>query len=334
MMMRSRLEERRVRRKVRWTRVFLVLIVLIVLVTAMAGVAMYAYVNLFDANPVATGAAPVPKAADDSINKRINILLLGIDDGDEEYSEAPKRSDTMMVISVDPDNKTMSLLSIPRDTRVVIPGHKGYDKITHAYAYGGPTLSVQTVQDFLNIPIQYYVVADWKGFIKMVDILGGVDLYVERDMKYDDPYANLSIDLTKGYQHLDGEKAGEYVRYRHDELGDIGRVQRQQRFLKALNDEMFQVGTIFKLPSLMSTLNQYLSTNMSTMTMLKLANTLKGFHQGDIHSEMVPGDFATIDGLSYWVPNTDQTKKLVDSMFSSTGSSKVSGNVPGQNRSN
>ena len=79
--------------------------------------------------------------------------------------------------------------------------------------------------------------------MKAVDILGGVDLYVERNMNYDDPFANLSIHLTKGYQHLDGQKAGQYGRFRYDELGDIGGVQRQQRFLKALSDEMFRFGS-------------------------------------------------------------------------------------------
>jgi len=336
--MRSRLETKRARRKVRWSRVFIVLFVLFALVAAFAGAAFYAYLNLFDTPTAPRTAVATPgnagKAPADTLSKRINILLLGVDDGDSDVpGGGPTRSDTVIVASINPQDGTVNLLSIPRDTRVAIPGRKGYDKITHAHAYGGAALAVRTVEDFLQIPIQYYVEMDWQGFIKAVDILGGVDLYVEHDMNYDDPYADLSIHLKKGYQHLGGQEAGQYVRYRHDELGDIGRVQRQQKFLKALDEQMFSLGTILKLPALTSTLKQYVKTDMSTITMLKMANTLKGFKDGSLHAELLPGNFATIDGLSYWVPDKDQTKQLVETMFTSSGSN-VSGAIPGANRTN
>jgi len=299
----------RVRRKIRWFRLFLVLFLFLFTLAALAGASAYVYYTFCD----------VPASADNKtpgiIDRNINILLLGLDDGDENYPNAPKRSDTMIVASVNPKDGTVNLLSIPRDTQVNIPGQDGYDKINHAFALGGPDLSERAVEELLNVPIDDYVVINWQGFIKVVDILGGVDLYVEHDMDYDDPYANLSIHLKKGYQHLDGTMAGEYVRFRHDELGDIGRVQRQQRFLKALNDEMFSFGTILKLPSLIMTLKQYVVTDMTTMTLLRVANTVKGFNASVLHTEMLPGDFATIDGLSYWVPNQDQIKLMVASVF-------------------
>lgn len=326
--MRSRIEKRTVRRKIRWMRLFLVLFVFFIMITAITGAAAYAYFTFFGTAP-ASGGTTAGKPAE-TINKRINILILGLDDGDVDQSSAPKRSDTIIVASINPQDGTINLLSIPRDTRLAIPGHKGMDKVTHAHAYGGAQLTKRAVEDFLNIPIDYYIEAEWQGFMKAVDILGGVDLYVERDMNYDDPYANLSIHLTKGYQHLDGEKAGEYVRFRHDELGDIGRVQRQQRFLKALSEEMFQFGTIFKLPALTSTLRQYVATDMSPFTMLKLANTVKGFSEKGVHTEMLPGKFATIEGLSYWVPDQDQSKKLVDSLFVTAADEKVTGSAPVQ----
>lgn len=313
--MRSRLDEKRVRRKLRWARVVLVLVILFVTLTALTGAAFYAYLNLFDTPAVSSGVSATEHKSSDTINKRINILLLGVDEGDVDNPGTPKRSDTMIVASINPQDGTINMLSIPRDTQVVIPGRKGYDKIAHAYAYGGAALSVRTVQDVFNIPINYYVVIDWQAFIKVVDILGGVNLNVERAMNYDDPYQNLSIHLSKGYQHLDGQKAGEYVRFRHDELGDIGRVQRQQRFLKALSEEIFQFGTIFKLPALTATLKQYISTDMSALTMLKLANILKGFNDGGVHTELLPGKFATLEGLSYWVPDKEQTRQLVDTML-------------------
>lgn len=313
--MRSRREEK-ARRKIRWDRVFLVLFIILAIAASFAGAAMYVYYNQMK-SAVVEPVSPGETKPAEVLTKRINILLIGVDDG-EDPAVPSKRSDTLMVVSLNPEDGTMSLLSIPRDTRVNIPGRKGPDKITHAYAYGGSELSVETVQRFLGIPINYHVAIDWQGFIKVIDILGGVDLYVENDMNYEDPYANLQIHLKKGYQHLDGKKAGQYVRFRHDELGDIGRVQRQQRFLKALSSEMMQVGTILKLPAIASTLSQYVETDMTTMAMLKAANSITSFKSGSLQAEMIPGDFATIDGLSYWVPDKEQTKKLVERMFTSS----------------
>lgn len=302
-------------RKIRWARLFLVLCVFFLFLGLIAGAASYAYLT---AHEPAYGDVKGDKKTAETLNRRVNILLLGIDDGDNESPGAPKRSDTLILAGVNPKNGTINLLSIPRDTKVTIPGRKGVDKIAHAYAYGGADLSKRTVEQFLQVPIDYCVVANWQGFMRAVDILGGVDLYVEQDMNYKDPYANLDIQIKKGFQHLDGNKAGEYVRFRHDELGDIGRVQRQQRFLQALNDELFSIGTIFKLPALTSTIKQYVATDMPAMTMLKLANSIKGFKSGDLKTEMLPGKFATIDGVSYWVPNTEQTSKLVETMFELT----------------
>lgn len=260
-------------------------------------------------------AVPVPTQTHAGIEKRINILLLGLDDGDFDNPDNPRRSDTMIIASIDPTAKTVNLLSIPRDSRVVIPGHQGYDKIAHAFFYGGPKLAVRTVESFLDIPIDHYVVIDWQAFIKAVDILGGVDLNIEHAMNYDDPYENLSIHLAKGYQHLDGQKAGEYVRFRHDELGDIGRVQRQELFLQALENQLLQTGTLLKLPALATTLYRYVHTDMNIYTLVKVAETLKNVAPDDLHTAMIPGDFATIDDLSYWQPDMKSTKKVVDNML-------------------
>lgn len=302
------------RKKNNWLKTILIALLIFITGTSLGFAAMYyAYTNLRE-KPSEVVAAPTatPAAAND--DKRINILLLGVDDGDPGNADSPRRSDTMMVASVNTHDGTVRLLSIPRDTRVNIPGH-GSDKITHAFFYGGADLSTQTVEQFLHVSIDHYVVIDWKAFIKVVDILGGVDINVAHDMNYEDPYENLSIHLRKGQQHLNGEGAGEYVRFRHDELGDIGRVQRQQEFLKALTDQMMQAGTIVKLPSLISVVRQYVKTDMDTITLIKLANSLAALKAGALHAEMLPGDFATIDGVSYWAPNMDQVRDLVNKQF-------------------
>ena len=147
-----------------------------------------------------------------------------------------------------------------------------------------------------------------------MDILGGVDLYVDHNMNYEDPYANLKIHLQQGFQHLDGEKAGEYVRFRHDELGDIGRVQRQQKFFKALASEFFSVGNVVKIPSIAGALAKNVETDMDTLTMIRAANSFKLFGGERVQSEMIYGDFKTIDGLSYWVTSPKQVTKSLDEL--------------------
>lgn len=307
------------RRKIRWDRVFIFLVILFVAVLAVTGATVYAYLNMLHV-PAAGQVVKTKERPPETLTNRVNILLLGIDDRDQENPDnTARRTDTMMVASISPEDGTVNLLSLPRDTKVTIPGRKSYDKINHAYAYGGVQLAKSTVEQFLQIPIHHYVVIDWQAFIKVIDIFGGVDLYVENDMNYQDPYANLDINVHQGYQHLDGEKAGQYVRFRSDELGDIGRVQRQQRFMKALAKETMQVSTIFKVPALVNTLDQYVDTDMSVMTMIKVGNSLKSFNSNNLTAEMLPGDFATIDGLSYWLPDKEQMQQVVQTLFLSAG---------------
>ena len=139
-------------------------------------------------------------------------------------------------------------------------------------------------------------------------------MYVDHNMNYEDPYANLKIHLQQGFQHLDGEKAGEYVRFRHDELGDIGRVQRQQKFFKALASEFFSVGNVVKIPSIAGALAKNVETDMDTLTMIRAANSFKLFGGERVQSEMIYGDFKTIDGLSYWVTSPKQVTKSLDEL--------------------
>ena len=314
------------RRKIRWKRLFLLLFILVVFLTALSWAAVYTY-QKFTSVPVFHTSVQQNDKRSEPNGQYINILLLGVDDGDNEYPDSPKRSDTMIVANINKETGVVNLLSIPRDTRVTIQGHRGSEKITHAFFYGGSSLAVQTVEQLLDVPIHYYIVVDWQAFIEVVDILGGVALYVENDMSYEDPYANLVIHLSKGYQHLDGSKSGQYVRFRSDELGDIGRVQRQQRFLKAMVEKTANVVTLLKVPYLLNTVNQYVTTDITIMKMLKLANSLKLFKTGSLHTDMLPGNFATIDGISFWSHDPEQTKQLINRMFIGENA-KMSGIFP------
>ena len=161
-------------------------------------------------------------APTDRLNLKKNIVVMGVD----ERSDDVGRSDTLFVVMFDSSNKSASLLSVPRDTRVRIEGH-GWDKINHAYAYGGRELTQKTVEELLGIKINNYVMVDFKGFTGLVDAIGGIDIDVEKDMYYHDTWDGFTVDLKKGRQHLDGKTAIQYVRFR-DEEGDIGRIRRQQ----------------------------------------------------------------------------------------------------------
>lgn len=267
--------------------------------------------GIFSPPKVPIVAADEDMTSDETLNKRLNVLILGIDDGDNEFKDAPKRTDVMLLASFDPVKNDVAILSLPRDTRVKIPGNQGLDKINHAYAYGGVPLAKKTVANLLMVPIHYYVLLNWQGFIDVIDIIGGLDYYVENDMDYEDPYADLSIHIEHGFQHMDGKKAGEYIRFRNDEMGDIGRVQRQQRFLKALASEMFSIGNVVKVPTLINSVEKHLKTDMDFLTMVKAANSFKVFGGEKVRAQMLYGDFQTIDGVSYWVTSQDKTEQTL-----------------------
>ena len=308
------------KRRLHWGRVFALLIVMAILMTTMFWGAVWAYTHLINAPQANTAAATDKIGKDEVLNKRINVLLLGIDDGDSEAAKSePKRTDAIVVLSFDPDEHKISMISIPRDTMVRLPGHKGYDKINAAYAYGGVAMAKQTVANLLRIPIHYYALVNWQGFIEVMNIIGGVDLYVDKDMHYEDPYANLVIDIKHGYQHLDGKRSGQYVRFRSDELGDIGRVQRQQKFLKALGLQMFSVENITKIPSIISTIQKYVETDMTTVTTLKAVRSYNILSDNKIRSGMLYGNFYDApSGTSYWLAkraDIEKSLKEVDIPF-------------------
>lgn len=218
--------------------------------------------------------------------ERVNILLLGVD---KRPSETSTRSDSIVVISMDPVTKNTHVFSILRDSWVDIPGHKK-NRINDAYAAGGPELMAQTVEELTGLPIQFYVVTDFKGFEKVVDAIGGVDINVEKDMDYklyeDNGY--YDIHLKKGMQHLDGNKALQYVRFRHDKLGDYTRTERQRKFLLALVGEMKKTTNILKVPSILETISDYIKTNMGSSEMLKLATLGYKMDINQIKTEQIP----------------------------------------------
>lgn len=235
-----------------------------------------------------------------SFQNRINILVMGVDERGDDVG----RSDTMFVITVDTQSKAVSMLSVPRDTRVRFP-NKGYDKINHAYALGGQKLAQQVVEDLLGINMDYYVMVNFNGFNKIIDAIGGIDIDVEKRMYYEDPYddnGGLVINLKPGLQHMDGKTAIQYVRYR-DEEGDIGRVARQQKFIKAVFERVASPTVITRIPAIIQEVSSTIKTNMPTTEMLNLAKILNDAYKKGLKTDMVPGKPAYISDVSYWLPD-------------------------------
>lgn len=238
-------------------------------------------------------------------NKTVNFLVLGVDERDGDVG----RSDTILVLSTNLATKRIGLISIPRDSRVDIPNH-GKEKINHTYAYGGVELTKQVVEKTLNVKIDNYIVFNFRSFKNIIDKMGGIDIYVEKNMYYRDDYDGengLLIDLKQGEQHLDGEKAMEYVRYR-DEEGDIGRVGRQQNFLKAILKKVTSAETIPRLPALVRELFSSVKTDMKFDDFIDYISFLKENQSYEVKSMMVAGTPKMIDDLSYWLIDYDKLK--------------------------
>lgn len=272
---------------------------IIILVALIGGLIYYLYTNdNEDAAPTVTSQQ----------SNSINIMIMGVDRRADDVG----RSDTLMVLTYNPTDKKASLLSLPRDTRVHIEKND-YDKINHAYAYGGHNLTKKTVEAFLNVPMDYYVMIDIHAFEKIIDAIGGVDIDVEKRMYYEDPWdddGGLVIDLYPGKQHMDGKTAIQYVRYRDGE-GDIGRINRQQKFIKAFMSQVISPSVLPKLPEIIQNISSAIQTDMPIDKMIALITDLPTVQQNGLNSTMVPGKPAYIEDISYWIPDIAKTRQLI-----------------------
>lgn len=273
---------------------------------AVAGFAAYAWL----ANPlnlVPDREAAAPGFAENKVEAdMLYILLIGSDENDTVMDAS--RADTIILALVDLRQSRVFLLSLPRDTYVPIAGYD-YDKINHAYAYGGMDLLRQTVADFLDIPVDYCVHVDFDGFEAVIDALGGVEIDVDKKMYYQ-TYDTL-IDIEAGLQVLDGQQALQYVRYRADTLGDITRVARQQNLLKALFAQFTEDINYAKLPQVLFAVKGAVETDLSLIQTARLALFVKGLDSAAVESATLEGDFMTINGISYWQADEAAARKVV-----------------------
>src|SRR3989338_1888095 len=252
-----------------------------------------------------------------TLRKPINLLILGTDitfnaETGKPIPNLEGRADTILLAHIDPINSRINMVSIPRDTLVNIPGY-GDRKINSANSYGGIPLMKETVAQLTKQKIDYYISIKPTAVTKMVDQLGGVSLYVENDMRYVDRAQGLDIDLKKGWQKLSGKQAHDYIRYRHDYQGDIGRVNRQQIFLKSFREALTKPTNIFKAPLAIHLALREIKTNLPPTVSVRLLNMARMLSVNSVNTTTLSGEVANIQTAgSVWLPNDKENIKIFE----------------------
>lgn len=244
-----------------------------------------------------------------------NILLLGVDsngEGTDKWNGT--RTDTIILMNIDPKSHSVNAISIPRDSKVYIEGHDT-NKINSAHAFGGIRLCKKTVEDTLGVRIDKYIMVHDDAVKDIVNALGGVPIYVEKRMNYDDYAGKLHIHLNKGLNVLDGTQAVGYLRYRHDGLGDIGRTQRQQWFLKGLLEKIKSPQALSKLPEILNVTREDVKTDMSVFELSQLANAARSFNEGGIQIATLPGAPNQHGYISYWILDPEKVQETVNRLI-------------------
>ncbi len=302
--------------------------IILVCFLGLSFVAVYAYTkatftpeNGYEQSPNVTEV--IGKVLKKDIN--VNFLVCGVD-------EAETRTDVIFVVNFDSKSGTIKLLSVPRDTYTeVLPSVEdkvnsvgrsipSVVKINAVHAYAGKEVGMECLEmqleDLLGIEIDNYVLFNIEAFKAVVDIIGGVDMYVPYDMYYSDPVQGLYINLKEGQQHLNGDTAEQLVRNRQYANGDLGRIEVQQMFISAFVDQVLNTDTIISNgPSLIKAAFEYLETDMTITDMLNYAKYIEDVKSSEVLTETIPGYPQYIGGVSYYIADTSSMGKTVDEIF-------------------
>lgn len=248
----------------------------------------------------------------------INLAFLGLDKTKRrEKTIGCFRTDTIIIMHIDLENRKVHMLSIPRDSYVFIPVINRMDKINHAFPYGGGEKgkgfesTISTVEDFLGVKVDHYIGMDMEAIEPVVDAVGGIKLDVDLD------YHENECHLIKGKtQILSGKMAYHYVHFRYTSRGDIDRIERQQKFLKAFLKMAHNSITIDKGIQLYAQIRPMVHTDMTHSQILSLIYYFKTLNPSDIDSSFIDGNFMNLNGISYWKPDMEQKQTRVDNIFS------------------
>ncbi|MGE7779460.1 LytR family transcriptional regulator [Peribacillus sp. NPDC097264] len=229
-----------------------------------------------------------------------SMLMLGVDERDGDKG----RSDTMIVLTVNPELKSVKMLSIPRDTRTEIVGHGTQDKINHAFAFGGAEMAMDTVENFLDIPIDYYMKINMEGFKDIVDAVGGVT--VQNDLNFTEE----GTTFNKGMIELNGKEALSYARMRYeDPNGDFGRQSRQRAIIEAVIKEGASVSTLTSYGDVFDALSKNIQTNLTFDDMMDIQKNYRDA-SNDISQSSIIGTGTKIDGIYYYLVSEEEQKKV------------------------
>jgi len=253
------------------------------------------------------------------VRRPINLLILGTD---LNFGETGKmitgmegRTDSILLARIDPVNYKVNILSIPRDSFVQIPGY-GWQKINAANVYGGSNLVKETIANLTGEKIDYFIEINPFAAAALVDLLGGLTLYVEKDMYYVDRAQNLYINLKQGWHKLLGKDAVAYARFRHDATGDIGRIERQQKFIQALLYAFASPANLIKAPAAIGIARQYIKTDLSLLQLIRLLNFMRMLSNKDILTFTVPGEVSADEHAgSIWQVNRPELEKILNTYF-------------------
>ncbi|WP_270180122.1 LCP family protein [Alkalihalobacillus sp. CinArs1] len=237
-----------------------------------------------------------------------SILLMGV----EDYSTGGDngRTDTLILLTIDPKEKTAKMVSIPRDTRVEIAGRGKQDKINHAHAFGGPDMTIETVENFLDVPVDYYVKANFEGFKSVIDDLNGVEVDVPFDFwEYSDEEHGKKIYFEEGSMELDGEEALAYVRMRRFD-SDFGRSDRQKQVIQAAISKVFTANGLFKIDEIAGHLGENISTNLRAGELFSLQRQFSNMSSNAIETKKFNGEDARINGVYYFQPYEDSVNEI------------------------
>jgi LCP family protein required for cell wall assembly len=270
----------------------------------------------------------------------VHILMIGEDDTAKRNSNGNGLSDTLVVVAINTTTKEIRGISIPRDTRVEIPGH-GTSKINAAHVYGGPELTKQVIQDVLGVPVDYYIKTNTTGLRGMVDLVGGVYIKIEKRMYYVDRRGGLYINLKPSpeKQLLNGRQAEGFVRFRHDRIGDSGyeiingkkvasgRTARQQIFMRALANRILSMPHKRDRLKFLQTCyeRKYIVSDLNYKDWDGLSDYFKDINPEEIAMDVLPGSPGNVGGASYWLVDYDEAAEVIarNMRFEDTASVEV-----------
>lgn len=315
---------KRKKRRIRKRRIRIIVSLLVFILFS-----MFLYMNSFfnKLNTNTLGNANPPTDSTDPIN----ILVLGMDMGDLEYAENPsiRRTDTIMVVNYNPNTKKVNLVSVPRDTLIEVDAYletgeyQRYWKINSAYVLGGEEEVITHVESLLDIDINYIVEIDYEAFRSVVDAVGGVEMYIEQDMYYDDDLQDLHINFTAGETVLlDGEKAEEFIRWRKNNDGtgllnaDLDRITNQQLFIKKLLGKVLSPSGIFKIPNILEAISENVDTNMASKDIMSLGLKILKSGTDNLTMSTLEGINEDVYGQSFYVSYKDLNEDLINSLNS------------------